>query len=201
MVRNRATVSTSFSPEAAPQGLLVFVHGGYWLRFDREMWSHLAAGAVARGWACAVPSYTLAPEARIGAMTREIASAVEVAANLTRLRSSSPATPPAVTSAPGWVAPMCPCQPSSSGSCRSRRLPIWSQFSDGDERRPAPRSGRNSRREPCPTLIACRRSVPRLGRRAGKTGISLAGSNSRLKPGRAHGRRKAAGITWTSSTD
>ena len=44
------------------------------------MWSHLAAGAVARGWACAVTSYTLAPEARIGAMTREIASAVAVAA-------------------------------------------------------------------------------------------------------------------------
>ena len=71
-----------FLPEAAPQGLLVFVHGGYWLSFDREMWSHLAAGAVARGWACAVPSYTLAPEAQIGAMTQEIASAVEVAASL-----------------------------------------------------------------------------------------------------------------------
>ena len=71
-----------FLPEAAPKGLLVFVHGGYWLRFDRGLWSHLAAGAVARGWACAMPSYTLAPEARISAMTREIASAVDVAANL-----------------------------------------------------------------------------------------------------------------------
>jgi arylformamidase len=71
-----------FLPEAAPRGLLVFVHGGYWLRFDRELWSHLAAGAVARGWACAIPSYTLAPEARIGAMTQEIARAVEVAAAL-----------------------------------------------------------------------------------------------------------------------
>jgi arylformamidase len=71
-----------FLPEAAPRGLLVFVHGGYWLKFDRGMWSHLAAGAVARGWACAIPSYTLAPEARISAMTKEIASAVEVAASL-----------------------------------------------------------------------------------------------------------------------
>ena len=42
----------------------------------------MAAGAVARGWACAMPSYTLAPEARIGAMTQEIARAVDVAANL-----------------------------------------------------------------------------------------------------------------------
>lgn len=71
-----------FLPEAAPQGLLVFVHGGYWLEFDRGMWSHLAAGALARGWACAMPSYTLAPAARISAMTQEIARAVTAAANL-----------------------------------------------------------------------------------------------------------------------
>jgi arylformamidase len=70
-----------FLPDGAPQGLLMFIHGGYWLRFDREIWSHLAAGAVARGWACAIPSYTLAPEARIGAMTLEIARALEVAAS------------------------------------------------------------------------------------------------------------------------
>ena len=71
-----------FLPEAAPKGLLVFVHGGYWLRFGREMWSHLAAGAVGRGWACAIPSYTLAPEARIAEMTREIARALDVAASM-----------------------------------------------------------------------------------------------------------------------
>jgi len=69
-----------FLPQGAPRGLLVFVHGGYWLAFGRETWSHLAAGAVARGWACAMPSYTLAPEARIGAMTAEIDAAVAAAA-------------------------------------------------------------------------------------------------------------------------
>ena len=77
--RNRLDL---FLPEIVPRGLLVFVHGGYWLRFDRDMWSHLAAGALARGWACAMPSYTLAPEARISAMTQEIATAVDVAASL-----------------------------------------------------------------------------------------------------------------------
>ncbi|MDO8882985.1 alpha/beta hydrolase [Pseudotabrizicola sp.] len=71
-----------FAPEGAPRGLMVFVHGGYWMAFDREDWSHLAAGAVARGWACAVPSYTLAPEARISAMTDEVAAAVRAAADL-----------------------------------------------------------------------------------------------------------------------
>lgn len=71
-----------FLPEAEPRGLLVFVHGGYWLAFGRADWSHLAAGAIARGWACAMPSYTLAPAARIGAMTQEVAAAVSAAGNL-----------------------------------------------------------------------------------------------------------------------
>jgi acetyl esterase/lipase len=71
-----------FLPEGAARGLLVFVHGGYWLRFGRGDWSHLAAGTVARGWACALPSYTLAPAARISAMTAEVAQAVAAAAAL-----------------------------------------------------------------------------------------------------------------------
>ncbi len=69
-----------FFPEAHPKGLLVFVHGGYWLACGREDYSHLAAGALARGWACAMPSYTLAPEGRIAAMTQEVAQAVRAAA-------------------------------------------------------------------------------------------------------------------------
>ena len=71
-----------FLPDATPAGLLVFVHGGYWLEFGRESWSHLAAGALARGWACAMPSYTLAPAARISAMTAEVAQAVRVASGM-----------------------------------------------------------------------------------------------------------------------
>jgi arylformamidase len=69
-----------FLPEGAPAGLAVFIHGGYWRAFGREDWSHLAAGALARGWACALPSYTLAPEARIAAITAEMVAAVSAAA-------------------------------------------------------------------------------------------------------------------------
>ncbi|WP_339949293.1 alpha/beta hydrolase [uncultured Albimonas sp.] len=71
-----------FLPEGEPKGVAVFVHGGYWLRFGRETWSHLAAGAVARGWAVAVPSYTLAPRARIASIVPQVARAVEEAARL-----------------------------------------------------------------------------------------------------------------------
>jgi acetyl esterase/lipase len=60
--------------------LFVFVHGGYWMAFDKSTWSHLARGALARGWAVAIPSYTLAPEARLSEITREIAAAVTFAA-------------------------------------------------------------------------------------------------------------------------
>lgn len=68
-----------FVPEGAAKGLLVFVHGGYWIESDRKGWSHLAAGALARGWACAMPSYSLAPQARIAAMTVEIVRAIRTA--------------------------------------------------------------------------------------------------------------------------
>ncbi len=57
------------------------MHGGYWRRFDKSSWSWAAAGALARGWAVAMPSYTLAPEARIAQITAEIAAAVTEAAS------------------------------------------------------------------------------------------------------------------------
>lgn len=65
-----------FMPERAPAGLFVFIHGGYWMRFDKSSWSHLAAGALARGWAVALPSYTLCPEARIADITAQVGRAV-----------------------------------------------------------------------------------------------------------------------------
>ena len=71
-----------FLPEGEPHGLVVFVHGGYWVRLDKSYWSHLAAGAVVRGWAVAMPSYTLAPHVRVAEITQEIARAVNHAAGL-----------------------------------------------------------------------------------------------------------------------
>lgn len=69
-----------FWPDATPKGLAVFVHGGYWLKFDKSSWSHLAEGARAQGWAVALPSYVLAPEARIAEMTQMIGAAIAAAA-------------------------------------------------------------------------------------------------------------------------
>jgi len=69
-----------FQPETAPKGLVVFVHGGYWMRFDKSVWSHLATGALRTGWAVALPSYTLAPDAKVPEMVGEIATAIRYAA-------------------------------------------------------------------------------------------------------------------------
>lgn len=64
-----------FLPEGTARGTVIFVHGGYWHMFSKSHWSHLAAGALARGFAVAMPGYSLAPAARIGEMTAEIAHA------------------------------------------------------------------------------------------------------------------------------
>ncbi|GAB4351651.1 MAG: alpha/beta hydrolase [Oricola sp.] len=69
-----------FRPESDAKGLFVFVHGGFWLRFDQSFWSHLAAGAIARGWAVAMPTYPLCPEVRIRDIARSVSKAVEKAA-------------------------------------------------------------------------------------------------------------------------
>ncbi|CUH40117.1 Alpha/beta hydrolase family protein [Jannaschia seosinensis] len=69
-----------FRPEGRAHGLVVFVHGGYWRAFDRSDWSHLAAGAVARGWAVAVMGYPLAPSARIAEITAQVARGIDAAA-------------------------------------------------------------------------------------------------------------------------
>lgn len=69
-------------PEREPKGLVALLHGGYWLRFSKADWTHLAEGALAHGWAVALPSYRLAPEARIAEIVAEAGAAIEKAASL-----------------------------------------------------------------------------------------------------------------------
>nr|WP_319382295.1 alpha/beta hydrolase [uncultured Roseibium sp.] len=69
-----------FHPQGISRGLVIFVHGGYWLRFDKSFWSHFAAGALQCGWTVALPSYDLAPAVSIGDITQQIGSAITFAA-------------------------------------------------------------------------------------------------------------------------
>ncbi|MFK7746548.1 MAG: alpha/beta hydrolase [Roseobacter sp.] len=69
-----------FHADGAAKGTVVFVHGGYWLRFDRSYWSHFAHGALSLGWNVAMPSYDLCPTVSIAQITNQIASAVHAIA-------------------------------------------------------------------------------------------------------------------------
>lgn len=71
-----------FRPEGLTKGLVLFVHGGYWMRMHKGLWSDLAAGPLAHGWAVAMPGYRLAPEVRISDITRQIGAAITRAAAL-----------------------------------------------------------------------------------------------------------------------
>lgn len=75
--RNRLDL---FLPEGEPKGLVVFVHGGFWLRLDKSLWSHLARGPVESGYAVAMPGYTLCPDIRVAGITAEIGRAITSAA-------------------------------------------------------------------------------------------------------------------------
>jgi arylformamidase len=71
-----------FLPDHAPKGLVVYVHGGYWVRFDKSSWSHLARGPLAHNYAVAMPSYTLCPETRISGIVKEVGAAIAKAAGM-----------------------------------------------------------------------------------------------------------------------
>jgi arylformamidase len=58
---------------ASGQGpIVVFIHGGYWLNFDKSVFSHIARGPNAHGLDVAIPSYTLCPEVTIPEIVDEM---------------------------------------------------------------------------------------------------------------------------------
>jgi len=70
-----------FLPKAPPKGVVIFIHGGYWQSLDHQLWSHLAAGPMAHGWAVAMPGYPLCPEVSIAGITQSMVQAVAVIGN------------------------------------------------------------------------------------------------------------------------
>jgi arylformamidase len=55
----------------------VHIHGGYWQRGSKEIFGCLAEGALARGWSAALPGYTLAPDASLMQITKELHTAFD----------------------------------------------------------------------------------------------------------------------------
>lgn len=69
-----------FYPQGQVNGTVIFIHGGYWRALDSSYFSHLATGPLMYNWQVAIPSYTLAPQARIYEITQEVARAIETIA-------------------------------------------------------------------------------------------------------------------------
>lgn len=57
--------------------LLVFIHGGWWQRNSKEVFSCMAEGPLALGMDVALIGYTLAPEARLTEIAAEIVAALD----------------------------------------------------------------------------------------------------------------------------
>lgn len=73
--RNRIDIfrsGTDFAP------LLVFIHGGYWQRNSKEVFSCMAEGPLAAGLDVALVGYTLAPDATLGIILEEVRTAIQV---------------------------------------------------------------------------------------------------------------------------
>ena len=55
----------------------VHIHGGYWQRGSKEIFACMAEGVLAHGWSAALPGYTLAPDASLTQITKELRTALE----------------------------------------------------------------------------------------------------------------------------
>jgi acetyl esterase/lipase len=75
--------------------LLVFIHGGWWQRNSKEVFSCMAEGPLSAGMDVALVGYTLAPQARLSVIAGEITAALE-------LLAAREASPSCVLS--GWSA-------------------------------------------------------------------------------------------------
>ncbi len=64
-------------PGPSGSDCLVFIHGGYWQRNDREGAAALVEGALASGWSAALPGYTLAPDASLAAIVGQVNAAFD----------------------------------------------------------------------------------------------------------------------------
>ncbi|MEQ1612359.1 MAG: alpha/beta hydrolase [Hyphomicrobiaceae bacterium] len=73
--RNRFDVFRCGEPSAP---LLVFIHGGWWQRNSKEVFSCMAVGPMAQGFDVALLGYTLAPESRLTQIASEIHAGLDV---------------------------------------------------------------------------------------------------------------------------
>lgn len=71
------------SPDAP---IALFIHGGYWQRMHRHVFSHFATGLLAHGIGVAIPSYDLCPQVGIADIAEQMRRATALLARRTGRR-------------------------------------------------------------------------------------------------------------------
>ena len=77
LFRSRERNTWDLFPASDPSApCIVFIHGGYWQRNEKERFSFIVPGPRAHGINVAIPGYTLAPDARLSDIVAEIRQAL-----------------------------------------------------------------------------------------------------------------------------
>ncbi len=87
--------------------LLVFIHGGWWQRNSRQVFSCMAEGPMAQGLDVALLGYTLAPDANLTRIVGDIRSGLDHIAAYQAARGGNPACILSGWSAGGHLTALC----------------------------------------------------------------------------------------------
>lgn len=79
-----------FPAEGAAQGVMLYLHAGYWQSRDKSLFRFLAPAFQARGFHVALANYPLCPEVSLDALVRAVAPSVAALANHLRQRGDGP---------------------------------------------------------------------------------------------------------------
>ena len=66
-----------FAPKGLPVGLVLYIHGGYWQRGDKSVYSFIAEPFVRRGYSVAVMNYQMCPDVRLTEIASQSRNAVK----------------------------------------------------------------------------------------------------------------------------
>ena len=65
-----------FYPNNTPEGLVLYIHGGYWQRGDKSVYSFIAEPFINRGHAVAVINYQMCPDVKLTEIAPQIRTAI-----------------------------------------------------------------------------------------------------------------------------
>ena len=65
-----------FYPNSTPKGFILYIHGGYWQRGDKSVYSFIAEPFIKRGHAVAVINYQMCPDVKLTEIAPQVRTAI-----------------------------------------------------------------------------------------------------------------------------